>query len=76
VWESVQVVHGNFCEWSAAMRTCEHIFPALSANLAALHDAGAPLGPCARKAHCTSLLAHACGEPGKNRRVPACARPE
>ena len=30
VWESVQVVHANFCESSAAMRTYEHIFPALS----------------------------------------------
>ncbi len=28
VWESVQLVHTNFCEWSAAMRTYEHIFAA------------------------------------------------
>ena len=28
MWESVQLVHTNFCEWSAAMRTYEHIFAA------------------------------------------------
>ena len=30
VWESVQLVHANYSEWSAGMRTYEHLFSVLS----------------------------------------------
>ena len=45
VWESVQAVHSNLCEWFAAMRTYEHIFAILSVQKLREHLQAGTLPP-------------------------------